>query len=168
LSEKRAICGKLGGTKSKKSGRKRLASVSNLLNQDTNSAFAKHKQAIARQEPQTPTTTTTLTTTPRKNTPKAPVLPDGFGVFWSAYPHFPQRSSRAEALRRWNAMKLEPIANDVMRALNACLEIPQWTRDGRSFVSAAEVWLRKRLWEQELATVSDSLIESIANDPRCK
>jgi uncharacterized protein YdaU (DUF1376 family) len=104
----------------------------------------------------------------KKREKHLPGLPAGFGVFWATYPHFPQRSSRAEALRRWNAMKLEPISKDVMRALNACLDIPQWTRDGRAFVSAAEVWLRKRLWEQDLMAPVDSLVASLANDPRFK
>jgi uncharacterized protein YdaU (DUF1376 family) len=158
LSERLSTAGKAGA-------RKRKSMMRQGLSTDAKPGLS---QGSANAKPLLHTPTTTLTTTTRKNTPKAPVLPDGFGVFWSAYPHFPQRSSRAEALRRWNAMKLEPITDDVMRALKACLEIPQWTRDGRSFVSAAEVWLRKRLWEQELATMSDSLIESIANDPRCK
>jgi uncharacterized protein YdaU (DUF1376 family) len=104
----------------------------------------------------------------KKKEKHSPSLPPGFGVFWTRYPHFPQRSSRAESLRRWHAMKLEPIAADVIRALDACLAVPQWTRDGRAFVSAAEVWLRKRLWEQELVGLADTLIESIASDPRCQ
>ncbi|HWW29927.1 MAG TPA: YdaU family protein [Steroidobacteraceae bacterium] len=107
-------------------------------------------------------------TNPRTKEKHPPDLPVGFGVFWARYPHFPQRSSRAESLRRWHSMKLEPIVDDVMRALAACLAVPQWTRDGRAFVSAAEVWLRKRLWEQDLVAVTDSLIESIAADPRCQ
>lgn len=65
-------------------------------------------------------------------------------------------------------MKLESVAPDVMGALAACLAIPAWTKDGRTFVGAAEVWLNKRLWEQEAMALTDSLIESIASDPRCQ
>lgn len=90
----------------------------------------------------------------------------GFTDFWDRYPHFPNRSSKAESRERWIRMNLEPIANDVMRALQACLDVPQWTRDSRAFVSAAEVWLRKRLWEQDLVSAGDRLIESITSDPR--
>lgn len=167
LSEKRAACGQLGGKSSKKrtgkSGRKGLADESNLLKNNSNSAFVQHEQAIAKLKPQTPTTTTTLTTTPKKH-PQTPA----FDAFWLAYPHYPQRSSKAKSWARWGSMKLEPIAQEVMRSLAACLAVPAWVKDGHAFVCASEVWLNKRLWEQEEMALTDSLIESIANDPRCK
>jgi len=110
------------------------------------------------------TTTITPTTTTRK-TPGSPA----FEAFWRDYPHCPQRSSRAQSIKRWQSLKLEPIAGQVMVALRACLDVPEWTKDGRKFVSAAEVWLNKRMWEQEeIAGIHDSLIASIATDERCR
>ncbi len=91
-----------------------------------------------------------------------------FEAFWAVYPHFPQRSSKAESFKRWQSMRLDPLAGDVMRALQSCLAIPAWTKDSRAFVSAAEVWLRKKLWEQEPQTMNDALLESILADPRCQ
>jgi len=159
LSERLSTAGKAGA-------RKRKSLMRQGISTDGKPQLS---PGSAKAKPLLHTPTTTLTPTTRKNTPKPPPgCGERFEAFWSAYPHFPQRSSKAESAKRWAAMKLEPIGDDVMRALDACLAIPQWTRDGRAFVNAAEVWLRKRLWEQELATVSDSLIESIAADPRCQ
>jgi hypothetical protein len=105
----------------------------------------------------------------KKNTPRRIRATEAFEAFWQAYPHFPHRSSRALSVKRWGSLKLEAIAGQVMVALRACLDVPEWTKDGRRFVSAAEVWLNKQLWQQEeIAAVRQSLIESIARDPRCQ
>lgn len=161
ISEKRAACGQLGGRPRKSSGRKGLPVDSNLLISKAEKPIAKQEQAIAKQVPQTPTPTTTPTTTPR-STPKS----SRFEIFWSVYPHYPNRSSKAKSWDRWAKMNLDSIAADVMRALQACIAIPNWTKNGREFVCAAEVWLNKRLWEQELVSLADRLIESITADPR--
>lgn len=87
----------------------------------------------------------------------APPRP-GFDEFWLVYPHFPQRSSKSKSGKRWAAMQLEPIASKVLETLQSCLAVPAWTKDGRSFVCAAEVWLEKRLWEQEPQTAAVSLL----------
>lgn len=155
LSERRSSAGRKGYEAKAKSLEKKYiqASAKQVLSKS---------QAIASTPTPTPTPTLTPTPTSRKEKDSP-----GFEEFWATYPHFPNRSSKAEARRRWTAYKLEPIRSDVMRALKACLAIPNWTRDGREFVSAAEVWLRKRLWEQDLVhDANASLIESILSDPR--
>ncbi len=155
ISNKRADAGKIGGTVRAKH-----------LREKKNEASANQKLANAKHLSLTPTLTLTPTITKGKRQP--PALPRGFAMFWDSYPHFPQRSSRAESLKRWQAMRLEPVADDVLRALQSCLAVPAWTKDSRSFVSAAEVWLRKKLWEQEPQTMNDALLESILADPRCQ
>lgn len=156
LSEKKSTAGKLGAAVTNSRKRKEIpAPARHVLG--SSSADARHEPLPL--PPHSPPQ-------PPLKTPAA--LPRGFAAFWSAYPHFPQRSSRSESLKRWHALKLEPVSDDVMRSLQACLAVPAWTKDGHSFVSAAEVWLRKKLWEQEPQTMNDGLLESILSDPRCK
>lgn len=76
-------------------------------------------------------------------------LPPGFEAFWKAYPHVQGRSSRAESLKRWKAKKLEPISSRVLAAVTRCRDSPDWLKDDGSYVQAAEVWLGRRLWEQQ-------------------
>lgn len=153
LSERLSTAGKMGARKRKSLNRQGIST-------DAKPELSQGS-AQAKPLPHTPTPTTTPTTTPRK-TPKPP----GFDSFWSAYPHYPNRSSKATSWDRWTKMNLEPIASDVMRALQACIDIPAWTKNGREFVCASEVWLKKRLWEQDLVSANDRFIESILSDPR--
>lgn len=151
LSERRAFAGRKGYEAKAKSLKQKdvQASAKQVLSKS---------QAIA----STPTPTLTPTPTPRKDLKHSL----GFAEFWTTYPHYPNRSSKAKSWERWTKMNLEAIVADVMQALRACIAIPTWTKNDREFVCAAEVWLNKRLWEQELVSLSDRLIESIISDPR--
>jgi hypothetical protein len=76
-------------------------------------------------------------------------LPAGFLAFWKAYPHVRGRSTRADALKRWTALRLEPIADRIVACVLACKGAPDWQKDGGAYVEGAQRWLAKRLWEQD-------------------
>ena len=71
-----------------------------------------------------------------------------FDRFWTDYPHFERRSSKAKARTLWLALKPQDESHltAIRSHLHACKESHDWTRDGGSFVPAAEVWLRKKGW----------------------
>jgi hypothetical protein len=77
-------------------------------------------------------------------------LPGGFLAFWKTYPHVRGRGSRAASLKVWKSLGLESISDQVLQTVERCKSFPDWTKDGGAYVTAAEVWLRKRLWEQDI------------------
>jgi len=73
---------------------------------------------------------------------------DVFERFWTDYPHFERRSSKAKSRALWLKLKPqdEPNLAAIREHLLACSESHDWTRDGGAYVPAAEVWLAKKGW----------------------
>ncbi|MCP4005870.1 MAG: hypothetical protein GY725_16900, partial [bacterium] len=65
----------------------------------------------------------------------------GFAAAWDRYPHYENRSVRAEALNRWRKRKLEPLANSVLAWIDAHADTDDWTKDGGAMVPGFHVWI---------------------------
>jgi hypothetical protein len=85
---------------------------------------------------------------PPKRSKTTLALP-GFDRFWKAYPHYQGRSSKKDSVKQWVDLKLEPIADRVIVTVNNYRKTGDWTRDGGQYVPAAEVWLKRKLFDQE-------------------
>jgi hypothetical protein len=85
---------------------------------------------------------------PPKRSKTTLALP-GFDRFWKAYPHYQGRSSKKDSVKQWVDLKLEPIADRVIVTVNNYRKTSDWTRDGGQYVPAAEVWLKRKLFDQE-------------------
>ena len=78
------------------------------------------------------------------NTPKPP--PDGFDVFWSAYP---KKVGRPAAVKAFRAAKLNGHLPEVLADVEAKAGSEAWTKAGGQFVPNPATYLNQRRWEDE-------------------
>jgi hypothetical protein len=80
----------------------------------------------------------------RKKRPRrSPDYTPGFLDNWKTYPHWEQRSQKAESFRVWRDLGLEWLAGNVKLWISACSETQDWTLDGGKRVPGMQVWLKK-------------------------
>ena len=75
--------------------------------------------------------------------------PEGFGVFWAAYP---KKRARADAARAWKALSPDHgLQARLLSGLESQKAGAEWQREGGRFVPYPGAWLRGRRWEDEPA-----------------
>lgn len=100
--------------------------------------------------------TTTTTNTKPKNHCAVFTAPDGFSVFWDAWPKSPRKVAKAACLKKWQSLGLETYAVEIAAAVTALKDTKQW-RGG--FEPAPLTFLSQRRWE-------DGPIESQTDEKR--
>ena len=77
-------------------------------------------------------------------TPRASrsTVTDGFDRAWNAYPHYEQRSRRAQALTVWRSRGLESVTETVLAHVEACQGGSDWQRERGQFIPGFQVWLK--------------------------
>lgn len=71
-----------------------------------------------------------------------------FDAFWSAYPHYPGRSKKAETVASWHRLDVgDDLFVQIMDALAWFTKSPDWTRDNGQAVPGAQVWLNQERWQ---------------------
>jgi hypothetical protein len=91
--------------------------------------------------------------------PGADTLPAGFVLFWSAWPKHFRKQGRKNCLAKWKKLKLEPIAEKVIDALELCKASPDWQKNSGDFIPFPLTWLNRAPWETDPAEMTS------ANDP---
>lgn len=81
-----------------------------------------------------------------RNAKRDEVTP-GFARFWQAWPKSLRKAARVQCLAKWQAMNLEPLADQIIAAVQHFARSPEWTKDGGQFIPAPLVWLNQRRWE---------------------
>lgn len=80
----------------------------------------------------------------------AAAYPPGFLRVWAATPKKGRaRSSQVEAFAVWKDLKLEPIADQVLRSIQAWSVSEDWTRENGKGVPGLHRWLKRRKWTEE-------------------
>lgn len=80
----------------------------------------------------------------KANTPKKEkVETPGFDAFWAAYPTGPRKVNKKACLTRWNAAKLEPLAEQIINHVQASKIGRDWSKDGGAFIPAPLVYLNQ-------------------------
>ena len=82
-------------------------------------------------------------------------LPVGFLRFWAAYPSV-RKAAKSKCLGVWRRCKLEPRADEVVKALEGWKQTEQWTKEGGQFVCAPIVWLNQERWENVPSPVENT------------
>jgi len=75
--------------------------------------------------------------------------PNGFAVFWAAYP---RKEGKGRAEKAWS--KIAPRPDDVLlglmlKKLEQAKQTRQWTKDGGEFIPLPASWLNDKGWEAE-------------------
>jgi hypothetical protein len=76
-----------------------------------------------------------------------PDAPDGFNLFWIAYP---KKRSKGDALKAW--LKLSPNAElqkRIMEAVKEARASEDWTKESGKFIPYPASWLNAEGWEDE-------------------
>lgn len=85
--------------------------------------------------------------------------PPGFAKFWAAYPNprnFRRRVEDEKCLKIWNAKDLEPIADQVINALEIEKTTTQWNQlDGKT-IPQTTTWLNQSRWRGVETTATQS------------
>lgn len=82
-------------------------------------------------------------------TTKSMLSSQGFDEFWAMYPHYSGRSSRKLSLDTWRRLS-QADRQQIIAALPAHAQQPDWTKDRGMYVPGAHIWLRQRRWEAPL------------------
>lgn len=73
----------------------------------------------------------------------------GFSEFWSRWPSGGRKAARQQCADKWDARKLDAIADQVLAGLDRWLASAEWAKDGGSYIPAPLVWLNQSRWEAE-------------------
>ena len=95
-----------------------------------------------------------------KEPKKTPLPPSGFLAFYSAWPPHP-RKNKATALKAWTKQNCEPLAAEIVAALEKHKLSESWTKDKGEFIPAPSRWLNEQRWEDELPERHLSPLERI-------
>jgi len=71
-----------------------------------------------------------------------------FADFWNAWPSSPRKVGKAACLKRWDAMGLDSLADQIVSHVNSMKTTKQWT-DG--FEPAPLTYINQRRWEDDVA-----------------
>lgn len=88
----------------------------------------------------------------RSNTNSAVAPTPGFDQFWQAYP---RKVGKAEALRAWHKMGLEPLAGMIAQAVRAHIDGGQFSPDPKYILYPVR-WLTYRRFDDEAAAPDES------------
>lgn len=97
--------------------------------------------------------TESVTETPKVIRTKRDIYLSGFERFWKAYP---RPVAKAEAARAWEALKLEPRADEIVAAIARHRAAGRFSDDPRYILYPAR-WLKYRRFEDEVADVDTSV-----------
>lgn len=71
----------------------------------------------------------------------------GFSRWWAEYPPHDRKIGKAQCLRIWTRRRLEPIAEQVIAALQRAKGSAAWQKNGGEFVPLPTTWLNQTPWE---------------------
>jgi hypothetical protein len=74
-------------------------------------------------------------------------IPAGFARFWAAWPKSDRKAAPDQCLSRWKSKNLEPIADEILRALEKLKTSEQWRKNEGQYIPAPLVWLNQKRWE---------------------
>ncbi len=72
-----------------------------------------------------------------------PGVPPGFASFWEEWPSGPRKVNKKACLTRWNAAKLEPLAEQIINHVQVSKIGRDWSKDGGAFIPAPLVYLNQ-------------------------
>lgn len=72
-------------------------------------------------------------------------LPEGFAVFWDAYPKHPRKQSKGKCLEIWKRKKYEQHTQEIIRHLEFCKS--EWKKDDNKYVPMPSSYLNKQGWD---------------------
>lgn len=81
---------------------------------------------------------------------ETPVGSEAFRAFWSSWPPGRRKVNRIKCADLWARMKLDSLADSIMRSLDAWKRCKEWTKDAGQFIPAPMVWLNQRRWEADV------------------
>lgn len=74
--------------------------------------------------------------------------PRGFEDFWRAWPKNERKTAKWKCLGVWRRVKLEPLTDQIVAAVEGWKKTESWTKDGGRFVPMPLTWLNGRRWEE--------------------
>lgn len=72
--------------------------------------------------------------------------PNGFDLFWAAYP---KKVKKQDAIKAWGQVKADGLTDTIMDALTQFGASPEWSRENGRYIPHPASWLRGRRWEDE-------------------
>lgn len=82
--------------------------------------------------------------------------PPGFAKFWAAWPNGERKTGKAKCVGLWRRMKLEPMADAIVSAVEAWKQTESWTKERGQFVPMPQTWLNGGRWEDVPGTATAS------------
>lgn len=73
--------------------------------------------------------------------------PDRFEEFWEAWGSHFRRTDKKQCEAKWRRYGLDAQVEEVLAALEAWKQSPDWKKDGGKFIPGPLVWLNGRRWE---------------------
>ena len=135
----RAECGKLGGEKN--IANTRMLKQNLKQNEGKNDGDEEENLLKQNVKQKTPPSSSSSSSTSYKDIVR-------FADFWSVWPQSPRKVGKAACLKRWDAMALDSLADQIIAHVNSIKTTKQWT-DG--YEPAPLTYLNQRRWEDDVA-----------------
>lgn len=87
--------------------------------------------------------------------------PVGFKRFWDAWPKHKRKEGRYSCCKKWVQLKLEPIADEIIKALEVWKISEKWMEGGGQYIPLPMTWINQRRWEdiETLSTFCETAID---------
>lgn len=70
-----------------------------------------------------------------------------FDTFWSAWPKSPRKSGKAMCLAKWNKLKLDMQAEQIVAHVNWMSTTNDWKKDNGAFIPMPITYLNQMRWD---------------------
>ena len=70
-----------------------------------------------------------------------------FDTFWSAWPRSPRKSGKAMCLAKWNKLKLDMQAEQIVAHVNWMATTNDWKKDNGAFIPMPITYLNQMRWD---------------------
>jgi hypothetical protein len=91
-----------------------------------------------------------------------PNYTEGFEKFWSSWPQTPRKKGRPQCFDKWQTQRLEPRADDIVRAVEAAKKTRDWLKDNGQFIPSPLPWLNQQAYEAFLASPAPKKVSTPA------
>ena len=80
-----------------------------------------------------------------------------FDKFWTAYP---RKIGKRAAQAKWKTLKLNPLLDQILRAVEAQKKTESWRKDNGQFIPHPATWLNRGSWDDEIDVDTSGVSES--------
>ena len=79
--------------------------------------------------------------------PMPKLFESGFDRFWDAWPKNPRKGAKSECRKKWEKLKCEPDADQIVKHIEWMKTTDQWKEKNGAYIPAPLVYINQQRWD---------------------